>query len=429
MGKQVAIIGAGISGLLAYKYTLSKGFRPIVFENSSCIGGFSDFPWPSSMIKGHPDQNQVLNYIQSYAQHFDLLKHIKFNSNVSGIDHRGSTGEPFSSEGKWKVVVEDKQSLSTKVHTSFHGEVIHSMNYADMDYESAAKFVEGKQVTVVGFQKFAMDIAMECSTANGVENPCTVLYKTEHWNLPGYLPWGFPIAYLYFNRFSELLVHKPGEGILLSLLATILSPVRWGFSKFVESYINKKLGLAKYGMVPKHSFHQEISSCMIATHHTEKVSWRLGFCQEGILVNGESSPVKSDLVILATGFRGEKKLKDMFVSPTFQDNILGSPKSILLLYRECIHGRISQLSVIGFSESISNLYTSKMRCKRCGKIRSIREAKRYTSSQYYRRSCTGALHLWYNDQLCKDMGWNPKRKKGLFAELFEPYGPMDYASS
>ncbi|TQE13944.1 hypothetical protein C1H46_000575 [Malus baccata] len=270
---------------------------------------------------------------------------------------------------------------------AFHGEVIHSMNYADMDYESAAKFVEGKQVTVVGFQKFAMDIAMECSTANGVENPCTVLYKTEHWNLPGYLPWGFPIAYLYFNRFSELLVHKPGEGILLSLLATILSPVRWGFSKFVESYINKKLGLAKYGM----------GSIIL-----KKSPGGFGFCQEGILVNGESSPVKSDLVILATGFRGEKKLKDMFVSPTFQDNILGSPKSILLLYRDG---------------------------ERCGKMGRIRKAKRYTSSQYYRRSCTGALHLWYNDQLCKDMGWNPKRKKGLFAELFEPYGPMDYASS
>lgn len=99
-------------------------------------------------------------------------------------------------------------------------------------------------------------------------------------------------------------------------------------------------------MVPKHSFLQQISSCLVSTV-PEKFYDRVGegsivlkkspksfsFCQEGILVEGENSPVKTDLVILATGFRGDKKLKDIFVSPTFQDYIAGSPKSTLPLYR------------------------------------------------------------------------------------------------
>ncbi|KAK9987603.1 hypothetical protein SO802_027842 [Lithocarpus litseifolius] len=516
MERQVAIIGAGISGLLACKYTLSKGFHPIVFEAKSSIGGvwtktvettklqtpkpayqFSDFPWPSTVEEDFPNQHQVLDYIQTYANHFDLLRHIKFNTKVLSIEYEGPSeeemqswsmwggiGDPFGSKGKWKVIVEDAQSFSTEVHLVdfailcigrfsdvpnipefppnqgpevFHGKVKHSMDYAAMDDKSAADFVKGKQITVVGFQKYALDIAMECSLANGTEHSCTVLYKKEHWNLPDYLPWGVPLTYLYLNRFSELLVHKPGEGFLLSLLSTLLSPVRWAFSKFVESHIKNKLRLAKFGMVPKHSFHTEINSCLIPTVPEKfydkveegsinlKKSKSFSFCKEGVLVNGEAQPLKTDLVILATGFQGDKKLKDIFVSPTFKDYIAGSLDATVPLYRECIHPRIPQLAIIGFSESVSNLYTSEMRCRWLAelldstfKLPSIKEMekdvakwdeymKRY-SGQYYRRSCIGALHIWYNDQLCKDMGWNPKRKKRFIAELFEPYGPLDYVS-
>ncbi|KAG5547530.1 hypothetical protein RHGRI_013279 [Rhododendron griersonianum] len=481
MERKVAIIGAGISGLLACKYALSKGHRPTVFEAQSGLGGvwsktveitklqtpkplyqFSDFPWPDSVTEVFPDQNQVLEYIESYARQFDLLHHIRFDTKAVSIGYEGASSEVCQFDfviicvGRFSGIPNIPEFPQGKGPEVFQGKVIHSMDYAAMDYATAKELIKGKRVAVVGLQKSALDIAMECSTANGMDLPCTVIYRTEHWNIPDYQPWGVPLAYLYLNRFSELSIHKPGEGPLLSLLATLLSPVRWAFSKFVESHVKHKLKLAKFGMVPKHSFLQELSSCLTSTvpddfyNRVEKGSIRLkkapsfSFCKEGILIDGKTETLKADLVILATGFNGVKKLQDIFASPSFQDLIAGSPDKTVPLYRECIQPRIPQLAVIGFSESVANLYTSEMRCRWLAelldgtfKLPSIKEMekdiaewdeymKQY-SDKNYRRSCIGALHIWYNDRLCKDMGWNPKRKKGFVAELFEPYGPMDYA--
>lgn len=147
MEKKIAIIGAGISGLLACKYALSRGFSPVVFEAQSSIGGvwrktvsstklqtpkpffqFSDFPWPSSVADDFPNSCQVFDYIQAYANHLDLLRHVRFCRKVLSLDyqgpaeeemaawsHWGGTGEPFSPKGKWIITVQDTENQSTEV--------------------------------------------------------------------------------------------------------------------------------------------------------------------------------------------------------------------------------------------------------------------------------------------------------------------------
>lgn len=148
MEKRVAIVGAGISGLLACKYAAARGFTPVVFEAQDHVGGlwnhtiestrlqnvrptfeFSDFPWPSSVEDMFPTNFQVLEYLQSYAHHFELLPYIKFNSKVISIDYVGEPedrirswdlwGKAFGRQGKWILKVIHTKDNFTKVYYLF----------------------------------------------------------------------------------------------------------------------------------------------------------------------------------------------------------------------------------------------------------------------------------------------------------------------
>ncbi|KAJ3680470.1 hypothetical protein LUZ60_016748 [Juncus effusus] len=514
--KTIAIIGAGISGLVTCKHILEKGFKPIVFESDSTIGGvwthtldstrlqsprqtyqFSDFPWPSDVKDEHPDHDQVMDYIWTYARHFDLVKWIKFNSRVIGIEYVGASekeimewevwsgnGEAFGA-GEWIVTVQhDERSSVETYHVDFvilcvgrfsgipnvpsfprnkgpevfQGKVIHAADFTRMGSKQTVELIKEKRVTVVGFCKSALDIASHCASVNGPEFPCTMICRTKRWGLPHLRAfWGIPFGLLYLNRFAELLFHKPNEGFLLSLLATLLSPLRWLISKFTESYIKYTTPIRKYDMVPDHSFFHGISTGLIAVlpdRFYEKVdkgsiilkkSKDFVFCEYGLILEKENEMVETDVVIFATGFKGDQKLRDIFKSPLFSSIAAGTKSTTVPLYREIIHPRIPQLAIIGYSETLSNLYLSELRSKWLAhfldnhfKLPCIKEMEKDVKEwekfmklyarEYYRRSCVSIVNTWYNDQLLRDMGCNPMRKNGFFANLFVPYGPEDYAN-
>ncbi|XP_078150220.1 putative flavin-containing monooxygenase 1 [Carex rostrata] len=516
MGKKlVGIIGAGVSGLSACKQALDGGFKPVVFESTTDIGGvwahtpastklqsssdsyqFSDFPWPENVMEPHPNNFQVMNYLRSYVDRFGLRQCIKFEHRVVSIKYVGSTeeemavweywaknGEAFGcGQGKWHITVEHQKKIETyemdfvilaigrfsgtpNIPTFpegqgtdvFGGMVIHAMDYSNMDNAEAKEFIRDKLVTVVGFQKSAVDIANECSIVNGSRFPCTMVVRTKHWIIPEIYPW---IGFLYLNRLSEFLVHKPGEGFLLWLLATVLAPLRWllrwMFSKFCGCYYKSVIPMEEHEMVPDYSFFQAVASCLITILPENfynkvnegsiilKQARAFRFFQDGVILEGENLPVRSDIVIFATGYRGDLKLRGIFTSPFFQDAMAGPESSIVPLYRQCIHPRIPQLAIIGYSQSVSNLFTSELTSKwlihflqgqfELPSISSMendvleleRFMRRY-SGDYFHQSCINALHMWFNDQLCNDMGHNPRRREGFFANWLLPHLPEDYA--
>lgn len=147
---KIGIIGAGISGIAAAKQ-LSE-YNPIVLEATECLGGvwkhcsykctklqsvrcdyeFSDFPWPLRDNESFPSYQEILEYLNSYVTHFDVMKFIKFNSKVVEIKFVGNNNmihhdatdnhnnnnhnhDDHQSGSVWEVAVLDTQSGSIEV--------------------------------------------------------------------------------------------------------------------------------------------------------------------------------------------------------------------------------------------------------------------------------------------------------------------------
>jgi cation diffusion facilitator CzcD-associated flavoprotein CzcO len=108
MGKRVCVIGAGPSGIAAAKNCIQAGLYVAVFEKNDQVGGnwvfnaktghssvyenthiisskvlseYENFSMPEH-YPDYPNHRQMRAYFESYARHFGVLPHVRFEHEV-----------------------------------------------------------------------------------------------------------------------------------------------------------------------------------------------------------------------------------------------------------------------------------------------------------------------------------------------------------
>ena len=183
---RVCVIGAGLSGLAAVKCMLDAGLHVTCLEREDHIGGrwnktstpnippntitntprhftaYSDYPMSKSQSL-YLTVDDFESYLEHYASHFNLHKHVKLSCEVT-------SAQPITTEsGKvtWKVEYQNEERNISEIYdklvvcsgmywdpyipdkvqkalSDFEGEVIHCVKWR------GGTHFEGKKVVVVG---------------------------------------------------------------------------------------------------------------------------------------------------------------------------------------------------------------------------------------------------------------------------------------
>lgn len=186
--RRVAVIGAGAAGLCAAKHLLARGVEVVVYEIGTCIGGlwvyqndngigpaykslhlnseakvtgYKDFGFPENGPL-YPDHTQVHDYLKAYADKFDLARHIRFQSRVTGVTPQGqgwqvTLHDGSSAEFDAVVIASGHQSLPSHPawREDYSGNYLHSHGYR------IPEPFRDQRVLVVGMGNSAVDIASD----------------------------------------------------------------------------------------------------------------------------------------------------------------------------------------------------------------------------------------------------------------------------
>ncbi|HWJ82209.1 MAG TPA: NAD(P)-binding domain-containing protein [Nocardioides sp.] len=362
----VAVIGAGISGLTMSKMLVDYGLEFTTFESSDRVGGnwafgnpnghssayrslhidtskhqlsFKDFPMPED-YPDFPHHTQIKDYLDAYADAFDVRRHIEFEN---GVVHARRL--PAAEGGGWELETQrtgtrhaDVLLVANGHHWDprfaekpgeFTGLTLHSHHYID---PRTPHDLTGKRILIIGLGNSAADIAVELSSKT-LQNEVVLSTRSSAWIVPKYFA-GKP-ADKYYKTSPHI-------------------PFAWQ-RKFVQMMQPMTAGRPEdYGLpTPNHKFFE--------AHPTQSVELplRLGsgdLRAKGDIVRWDGQTVHFadgtaedfDVVVHATGYN--------ITFPFFDEDFISAPENVIRLYKRIFKPGIDDLAFLGFAQATPTLF-------------------------------------------------------------------------
>lgn len=372
----IAVIGAGPSGIVMVKELAQLGFAVTCFEAGDTIGGvfvtaydgcqltsstlttqFSDFDDVASATPQIWTAEAYRAYLHRYIDHFKLIDYFQFSTRVKQVTPNPDGGYQLvicTEKGGNETRHFDRVAVCTGTHQqplipcfsgeeTFQGSILHST-----DYQNSTPF-KGKRVLVVGGGESGSDISRdvaEVATASAISvrgkpgfliprfllgQPADIETARTHYSFPTW--WG---NYYHPFRFLILLM-------LFTIQRFISAPKERAQARVYANWIKLQLRLHRNAFTRFGTKNLGMVEAM--TWYGCELKQAIDYLDAQGAVFQDGSRFDCDVIICATGFRNRFPfLQDAYA--THMDDLKVSRR----LYKHCIHPQIGEtLFFCGFA--------------------------------------------------------------------------------